>query len=130
MLVEQGSQCLVCDRELVLFSSDRREVPCVDHKHREDGKKCGPEDVRGLLCTKCNTKVGHLEKDAYTTYSALAYLGNPQDRYPGVRREVAVRFEKREHRKKFAQKELQVLADQLEKMLTVQLPGAMLSDRD
>jgi hypothetical protein len=130
MLVAQDSKCLVCDRELVLLSSDRREIPCVDHKHREDGRNCTPEDVRGLLCTKCNTKIGHLEKDPYTTYAGLAYLGNPQDKYPGVKVEARERRERFNQRKHWAQPELERLACEMEKLLTFQLADASIINRD
>lgn len=77
LLIAQESKCAICDRELVLFSSDRKETPCVDHNHVTG-------EVRSLLCVTCNVTVGYLEKDEYRTYSALAYLGNPQERYPGL----------------------------------------------
>lgn len=119
MLVSQDSKCMVCDRELVLFTSDRKEHPCVDHCHRTGV-------VRGLLCASCNVTVGYLEKDEYRTYSALAYLGNPQDAYPKLQTEAdakrAKAQEKRRHlrdggkRPKDAQ--LRELWDAMEKCLT------------
>ncbi len=66
ILADQQSLCAICKRQLVLFSSDRAEVPCVDHKH-------GGE-VRGLLCHTCNIAVGFIEKDRERTEKALAYI--------------------------------------------------------
>lgn len=98
MLVDQESKCLGCDRELTLFDSDRSRGPVVDHDHEHE-RLTGEIKVRGILCTGCNTYLGKLEKDPYRTYSLLAYIGNPQDRYPRLRDEVADRKTRREERR-------------------------------
>lgn len=100
LLVQQGSKCRACERELVLFSGNRREQPHVDHQHIE-GKKCTKEDVRGLLCMQCNTLLGKLEKDEYRLYALLDYLGNPQDVWPRVNTAPALtRAERRREARK------------------------------
>lgn len=76
MLLDQNARCKICDRELVLFSGNKSEAPCVDHKHRNDGERCTPADVRGLLCHVCNIAVGFIEKDPYRTYAVFHYLAD------------------------------------------------------
>lgn len=119
MLIAQESKCAICDRELVLFSSDRKEVPCVDHHHTTLA-------VRQLLCMTCNITVGYLEKDEYRTYSALAYLGNPQDNYPRLRDRAVDRAEKRRLRLKRESAEIDTLMTEMEKLLTNCPAGAKL----
>lgn len=54
MLVAQGNACLLCRREAGITISGRCNLG-VDHDH-VTGK------IRGLLCTRCNTWVGHWEQ--------------------------------------------------------------------
>lgn len=73
LLVAQKNQCPICDRELVLFSSDHAQMPHVDHAHvNSDGS--GP--VRALLCTSCNTLEGKISKDLYRVYALLVHAGH------------------------------------------------------
>lgn len=69
MLVSQDSKCDCCKAPLVLFSSDRKCTPVVDHCHAT-GK------VRALLCQRCNVLVGGIES-AYHT-DARQYLSRHQ----------------------------------------------------
>jgi hypothetical protein len=50
MLLDQNGKCAICDRDATHF---KRKLS-VDHDHRT-GK------IRGLLCMRCNIKIGHFE---------------------------------------------------------------------
>lgn len=58
MLERQEGRCAVCLDEAKL---------CVDHDHKT-GK------VRGLLCSHCNTAIGHLRDDPSRIRRAADYL--------------------------------------------------------
>jgi hypothetical protein len=58
----QGGLCAICRRPC---SSGRRLA--VDHDHESD-------EIRGLLCTKCNMAVGFFDDDAEIVRNALRYL--------------------------------------------------------
>lgn len=77
MLADQAGLCLVCGRELFLWSEVRKhaDTACVDHDRRccpRDGS-CG-KCVRGLLCSPCNMGLGLLGDDAGRLARAIAYL--------------------------------------------------------
>lgn len=55
----QSGKCALCGEE--------QEVLCVDHCH-ETGR------VRGLLCSRCNTGIGHLRDDVTILRRAIDYL--------------------------------------------------------
>lgn len=57
MRTTQGSLCAICQKP--------QEKMCVDHCH-STGK------VRALLCTACNTQLGHIEKPTYEHWFSLA----------------------------------------------------------
>lgn len=61
-LAEQGGHCALCEVDCVA----NRKYLFVDHNH-ETGA------VRGILCYRCNTFVGQIEKKGWIE-SALAYL--------------------------------------------------------
>lgn len=84
MLVDQGSLCASCKRQLVLFSSVRAERPVVDHCHIAE--KMGYMVVRGLVCTRCNTHAGYMEKDLARTVDVLKYLvrWSPKGRFDAL----------------------------------------------
>lgn len=67
MFQEQGAKCAICKEELELFSIERS--PVVDHCHAT-GK------VRGLLCQRCNVRVGVLEanRESVVNAGAWAYI--------------------------------------------------------
>lgn len=71
----QRHACLICGKKLVLNSSDRSEVPCVDHCHDSGA-------VRGILCRACNVAVGWLEKDVERTRRCYRYIaGRPLEEF-------------------------------------------------
>lgn len=73
MLTAQGGVCAVCGNRC---SSGK--ALAVDHDHAccpESGKSCG-KCVRGLLCAKCNTGIGHLRDSADALRAAADYLDN------------------------------------------------------
>jgi hypothetical protein len=83
MLEEQGHACAVCREP---FRDDQRI--CIDHDHTccpvgefSHTRSCG-ECVRGLLCVRCNTWLGWLEKYGSAVGAYLAGGGGhylPQD---------------------------------------------------
>lgn len=66
LLQHQGGGCAICGKPI---KSARRRMN-VDHCH-ETG------EVRGILCTGCNTGLGHLGDNIEGIQKALAYLANP-----------------------------------------------------
>lgn len=63
MLKEQGGKCLICKTP-----EDSLTRPLVvDHDHTTGA-------VRGLLCSACNTGIGHLKDDPAVVAAALHYL--------------------------------------------------------
>jgi hypothetical protein len=83
MLEDQGHACAIC-REA--FQDQR---VCVDHDHaccpvppNAEARSCGT-CVRGLLCVRCNTWLGWMEKygDAAATYLARLALA-PEESVP------------------------------------------------
>lgn len=79
LLEEQGHACVMCRTP---FGDT---FPQVDHDHtccpvrqgKSASKLCGKR-IRGLLCFRCNTALGYVEKHGAR---AKAYLDNP----PGAR---------------------------------------------
>ena len=67
----QGGLCAICN-ELM-------DVVSVDHLHVDGDRwtSCGKENVRGLLCTGCNTGIGKLKDSIERLKSAIAYLQDP-----------------------------------------------------
>lgn len=63
MLFAQGGRCLICD----IYDRELTKELCVDHNH-ETGK------IRGLLCNRCNTLVGFLEKNKDLLSMAFNYI--------------------------------------------------------
>lgn len=66
LLRHQGGGCAICGKPIEAI---RRRMN-VDHCH-ETG------EVRGILCTGCNTGLGHLGDNIEGLQKALAYLANP-----------------------------------------------------
>lgn len=56
---QQEGRCAICRTELT--------KPCVDHDH-------DTQDVRGLLCSDCNTAIGLLKDDPNIVAAAAFYL--------------------------------------------------------
>lgn len=65
LLKEQDGKCAICDSK----DAGRQGVKnlAVDHNH-STGK------VRGLLCSRCNLGIGHLDDDPNRLEAAAAYL--------------------------------------------------------
>jgi hypothetical protein len=68
MVLAQEGVCAICGKPPQGFSGrTRNKVLVVDHVH-ETGK------VRGLLCGKCNTMLGHANEQVSVLERAIAYL--------------------------------------------------------
>ena len=67
MLVSQDYSCKICGRE----TSDRKGSPslCVDHCHKTN-------NIRGLLCAKCNKGLGLFLDNPAFLRAAADYLEN------------------------------------------------------
>ena len=68
LLMEQGGRCAICDRDQTLV---------VDHDHVT-------EEVRGLLCAKCNTAIGLLSESPKVIEAAGRYLSEHNVRRAAV----------------------------------------------
>lgn len=62
LLESQSNNCAICG----LKFSDR-DTPYIDHCHKTN-------IVRGILCRKCNTGLGHFNDDLNLLNSAILYL--------------------------------------------------------
>lgn len=71
LFLEQGGKCAICLREGSITYGDKSDKKklCLDHCH-ETGK------LRGLLCIRCNTTVGHLSDDPEAFKRGARYLEN------------------------------------------------------
>lgn len=71
MLIEQDNKCLICGQEetAVNRTSGSKIRLAVDHCH-DTG------NVRGLLCTNCNTLIGRAKDSVDVLKSAILYLEN------------------------------------------------------
>ena len=69
ILEHQDGVCAICRRAEIAFTnkSDRVRSMAIDHDH-ETG------NVRGLLCTKCNTGLGAFEDDPDLLLAAIEYV--------------------------------------------------------
>lgn len=71
MLSEQGGVCAICRQpETATYASGVKRLS-VDHDHAIG--RSG-DAVRGLLCTLCNTMIGHARDDASRLRSGAEYL--------------------------------------------------------
>lgn len=69
MLDAQDGKCAICGTE----DTGKRKAFAVDHCH-----ECG--EVRGLLCSNCNTGIGNLREDIEIMERAIAYVRYHQER--------------------------------------------------
>lgn len=63
MLAEQRGVCAICEK-----ACTTGQRLSVDHDH-DTGK------VRGLLCRRCNSAIGHMNDDPILLQKAVKYLG-------------------------------------------------------
>jgi Recombination endonuclease VII len=64
--VEQGNGCAICGQPEIATRNGTVKRLAVDHNHATG-------QVRGLLCSRCNVKLGHIE-DRHWLAKAEAYL--------------------------------------------------------
>jgi len=62
ILLEQHAVCAICETD-----NWGRKGPQVDHDHKTGA-------VRGVLCTRCNTALGHMQDDPARLRAAADYL--------------------------------------------------------
>lgn len=74
MLERQNHVCAICGEPETKIHKGVLASFCVDHDH-ETGK------IRGLLCSSCNTAIGHLRDDVELLRTAIDYL-NSNDAKP------------------------------------------------
>jgi Recombination endonuclease VII len=67
MLLAQGGVCAVCKQPETARLRSKTKRLTVDHDHRTG-------EVRGLLCTSCNSLLGHAHDDAAVLAAAAGYL--------------------------------------------------------
>lgn len=72
----QGGKCAICRR-----ATGKTKNLSVDHNHRHcdqcAGKNSCGQGVRGLLCLRCNTLLGHLRDDLDAAQRIYEYLSKP-----------------------------------------------------
>lgn len=66
LLAEQGGGCAICEKPMEAI---RRRMN-IDHCHETN-------KVRGIICSGCNTGLGHLGDNIAGLQRAIAYLQNP-----------------------------------------------------
>lgn len=64
MLAEQGGVCAICEKPEL---NRKSKTLSVDHNHKTG-------QVRGLLCSICNSALGYFKEDVKIIESAIAYL--------------------------------------------------------
>ena len=68
MKLAQGACCKICRRpETSVYKSGKVRSLAVDHDHKTG-------EIRGLLCWKCNTRMGYFEKNELML-ALVTYLG-------------------------------------------------------
>lgn len=65
LLSDQDGVCAICKLRAVADSN--KDYLCVDHIE-------GTLEVRGLLCSPCNSAIGFLDHDPQRLYAAIEYL--------------------------------------------------------
>lgn len=65
MIAKQNNRCAICSHEFEI-GGDSRKRPCVDHCHKSG-------DVRGILCSNCNTGIGYFSEDPAVLKAASDY---------------------------------------------------------
>jgi hypothetical protein len=68
MLKTQNYKCKICAN---IFGIDRQKIACIDHNHQTG-------EIRGLLCSLCNWKLGFVElMNRKFLINAMKYLKLP-----------------------------------------------------
>lgn len=65
-LAEQDNKCGCCGDEFEI-DGKKSKAPCVDHDHKS-------QQVRDILCSRCNIALGHLKDCAKRAAKLLEYL--------------------------------------------------------
>jgi hypothetical protein len=71
LLAKQQGGCAICNRRPPI---GKQKYLAVDHDHRTG-------DIRGLLCSNCNTAIGLLKDDPRIALQAATYLGGSHVRH-------------------------------------------------
>ena len=71
MLLVQNNRCAICNTEFTKVS--KNTIPHVDHSHSID-------QVRGLLCHKCNVTLGNVDDNITILLNAISYLMHYQEK--------------------------------------------------
>lgn len=77
MFAAQGYRCAICDA-----TESNGPGWCTDHDHSCCPQKAGScgSCIRGVLCYRCNTLLGHARDNADTLQAAIDYLTSWRDR--------------------------------------------------
>lgn len=67
MLELQGNVCLICEKAISFYSTEKKDKPHVDHDHKTG-------QVRGLLCINCNTGLGMFQDRIDLLDKAKSYI--------------------------------------------------------
>jgi hypothetical protein len=68
MAAEQGDRCAICGIDADI-QVGKKVHWCVDHSHTTD-------EIRGLLCIRCNAMIGNAKENPINLLSAVDYLAN------------------------------------------------------
>lgn len=66
---EQGGCCAVCKKSIKILDcfDNMSDIAHLDHDHKTN-------EIRGLLCTKCNKGLGHFDDNITALRNAAEYL--------------------------------------------------------
>jgi hypothetical protein len=68
--IKQNHKCAICKKKEKRKRNDNKYYKlAVDHNHKTN-------KVRGLLCSICNTLLGHTKEDINTLQNAIVYIKN------------------------------------------------------
>ena len=81
MFHSQNGVCAICSKPETATRNGKIKALAVDHDHKTG-------EVRGLLCSDCNTGIGKLKEDRSIFISAIRYLDKHSDKKEVVKRFV------------------------------------------